>query len=88
MALEDMIGDPDDDEGDGLPVSDVGGAKAKKRRAVRRMFQAAKAGDWDGAMEAYADAYEACVEHESEEDDEDLGGGGYDEDDEDDDEGA
>jgi hypothetical protein len=64
MALEDIAGSPESEteEGD-LPVSEGGSPKAKKRRAVKRMFQAAKEGDWDGAMEAFADAFEACEEY-------------------------
>jgi hypothetical protein len=62
MPLDDLVGAPDaDGEEDGLPVG--GGVKAKKRRAVKRMFAAAKAGDWDGATEAFADAFEACEEY-------------------------
>lgn len=63
MPLDDLVGKPEGDgEDDGLPVAG-GGVKAKKRRAVKRMFEAAKAGDWNGATEAFADAFEACEEY-------------------------
>ena len=74
MALEDFAGKPESDaDGDELPVTEGGSSMAAKRRAVQRMFSAAKKGDWKGAAEAFKDAFEACEAYEDDEaeDDED-----------------
>ena len=77
MALEDMVGSPESDaEADDLPVGEGGSPKAAKRRAVRRMFQAAKKGDWKACAEAFADAFKACEEYEDDEDDDEGTSGG------------
>lgn len=81
--LEEMVGAPQEgaDEDDGAPVADGGSAKAKKRRAMKRMAQAFKAGDWDDAAEAFRDAFEACEEYEDETEAEGDEGDGYEGDD-------
>jgi hypothetical protein len=75
MALEDFAGKPESDaEGDDLPVTEGGSPMAAKRRAVQRMFAAAKKGDWKAAAHAFADAFAACEEYEDDDDDEESGG--------------
>lgn len=70
--LDALIGDPeadDDEEGD-APIADTEDPKAKKKRALRALASAmgVKIKDEAAAVDAFADAVDACLEYESPED--------------------
>lgn len=82
MGLRDFAGLPSaDDMADDMsdPADDMGSAKEKKVRAIKRLFAAMKANDPQAGAEAFADAFQACETYESDDDasdEEDDGEGG------------
>lgn len=52
LGLMLSMGDEPDEGGDPM---------AEKKAAVREMFTAAKAGDWDAAAHAFKEAYDLCA---------------------------
>jgi hypothetical protein len=60
--LDTLIGDPEADDEEEAPV-EMEDPKAKKRRAVKALFAAAKSNDVEAGVMALQDAVDACLEY-------------------------